>query len=535
MAWNYDRAWARVGDLINQRPSVLVEDIEQRQRVLSEAGGTTLSARDALISIPRDRAVVVDGVHVYARLSNYDDYRLENGSETEASHKRALAFLHLLYGAMDRIVQDFGAQRIDYHGARLHCVVVDPLDNESARVLKALALAQALQGLIRQANQEIARFDYDPRLKIGIDSGKCVAINDGKGCEQEPLFLGAAANYAAKLADGDGDGIFPSNGVRSIVGLANLHRGLIDERSTPLRATELLEFRNMAYVGGFDLPPNLVGDQIQLNRLIAEWRNDIREQRAAAGGADTFRFHVHTPPLRSIDYNSLSPGNSIRMPVASLFADLAGYTAYIDRCMHSGSAGEAVRALHVLRGEFHNVLRRDFDSRKVRYIGDCLHGVIAFGTAAEIDLRKTAREAVKCAAGLQGSFEIVQQRLGGLQDLGLATGIEVGETPISRIGIRGERSVRIASSTATIQSQAEQERIENSGIAVGPAAFELLSFSERRYFDDRTRRDVDYDDVAYLFSVAAPALAASAAGSEDFRPHEEFRPHCDAPVHPHHR
>jgi class 3 adenylate cyclase len=526
MAWNYERAWTRVGDLINQRPSVFVEDIEQRRRFLSEARATSLSARDALISIPRDRAVTVDGVHVYARLSNYDDYRLENGAETEASHKRAMAFLHLLYGAMDRVVQDFGAQRIDYHGARLHCVVVDPLDNEAARVLKALALAQALQGLVRLANQEIARFDYDPRLKIGIDTGKCVAINDGKGCEQEPLFLGAAANYAAKLADGDGDGTFLSNRVRSIVGVAQLHRGLDEERSTPLRATELLEFRNRAYVGGFDLPPNLVGDQNQLSRLITEWRSDIREHRAASGGADTFQFHVHTPPLRSIDYNTLSPANSIRMPVASIFADLDGYTAYIDQCMRSGRAGEAVRALHVLRGEFHNVLRQDFESRKVRYIGDCIHGVLAFGTAAEIDVRKTVREAVKCAAGLQGSFEIVQQRLGGLQDLGLATGIELGETPISRIGIRGDRSVRVASSTATIRSQVEQERIEHSGIAVGPEAFEQLSFSERRYFNDRTRSRVDYDDVAYLFVTAAPAMAASVASSEDFRPHEEFRPHC---------
>jgi class 3 adenylate cyclase len=532
MAWNYERARARIDRLIAERPSVLVEDIELRRRFLSEGAGVQLGVQDALISIPRDTAVVVDGVHVYARLSNYDEYRLVDGRETEASHKRALGFLHLLYGAMDRTVQDFGAQRVDYHGARLHCVIVDPVGNEAARVLKALALAQALQGLVRLANREIARFDYEPRLKIGIDTGTCVAINDGKGCEQEPLFLGSAANYAAKLADGPGDGIFPSNRVRSVIGVAPLHRGLEDERSTPVRATDLLEFRNRAYVGGFDLPPNLTGDQTQISRLINEWRTDINENRATTGGADAFRFHVHTPPLRSIDYNDLSPGNSIRMVVASIFADLVGYTAYIDMCMRSGRAGDAVRALHVIRGEFHNVLRDDFESRKVRYIGDCIHGLLAFGTAREVDWRKTAQEAITCAAALQASFEIIQQRLGGLQDLGLATGIEVGETPISRIGIRGERSVRVASSTATIQSQAEQERLEGWGIAVGPVAFELLSFSARRYFNDRSLRGVDYDDVAYLFVAAAPALAAAAAGAHEIRPHEEFRPHCDAPVHP---
>jgi class 3 adenylate cyclase len=510
--------------LIEQRPSVLVEEIEQRRHFLSDGRPTRPSARDALISIPRDRAVVVDGVHVYARLSNYDDYRLENGAETEASHKRALAFLHLLYGAMDRIVQDFGAQRIDYHGARLHCVVVDPVENEAARVLKALALAQALQGLVRLANQEIARFQYDPRLKIGVDTGKCVAINDGKGCEQEPLFLGAAANYAAKLADGDGEGIFPSNRVRAIVGAAPLYRGLEDERSVPLGAAQLREFRTRAYIGGFDLPPNLLGDENQLNRLITEWRSDIREQRAATGGADTFRFHVHTPPLRSIDYNELSPANSIRMAVASIFADLDGYTAYIDQCMRTGRAGEAVRALHVLRGEFHNVLREDFESRKVRYIGDCMHGVLAFGTPSFIDLPLTVREAVKCAAGLQGSFEIIQQRLGDLDDLGLATGIEVGDTPISRIGIRGERSVRVASSTATIQSQCEQERIVGSGIALGPVAYSHLSLSARRFFPSRRYDQPHYDTLADVLGMAAVAAVAAtpstaAAAEPEFRPH----------------
>ncbi|MEA3048763.1 MAG: hypothetical protein QOG84_599 [Sphingomonadales bacterium] len=527
MAWDYQRAQARIDGLIRERPAILVEGIERRRQILSEARATQLSARDALISIPRDRAVLVDGVHVYARLSNYDEYRLENGSETEYSHKRALAFLHLLYGAMDRVVEDFGAQRVDYHGARLHCVIVDPPENEAARVLKALMLAQALQGLARLANQEIARFDFDPRLKIGIDTGKCIAINDGKGCEQEPLFLGSAANYAAKLAGGEGEGIFPSNQVRRIVGLPHLYRGLVDESAVPVRPSELLSFRIAASIGGFDVPGHLTGDQTQVNRLVEDWRRDIREQRSATGDITSFQFHAHTPPLRSIDYNRLSPGNSIRMPVASIFADLDKYTVFIDQCMRSGREGEAVRALHVLRGEFHNVLRDDFSSRKVRYIGDCMHGVLAFGTPAEVDLARTVREAVKCAAGLHGSFEIVQQRLGGLQDLGLAIGIEVGETPISRIGIRGNRSVRIASSTATIRSQAEQEDIEGSGLALGPVAFEYLSLSERRYFGDRFKQNINYDDVAYLFAAAAPALASTAAHADDFRPHEEFRPHCD--------
>jgi class 3 adenylate cyclase len=522
MDWNYERAAARIDGLINERQAVLVEGLDDRLQFLRQKSPTAvLAARSAFISIPRDRAVLVHGVHVYARLSNYDDFRLDAGAETEASHKRAFAFLHLLYAAMDRVVQDFGAQRVDYHGSRLHCVVVDPVDNEAARILKAISLAHALQNLVRSAARDIGRFDFDPQLKVGIDSGKCVAINDGKGCEQEPLFLGQAANYAAKLADGYGQGIYLSNHVRSIVGLAPL-AGLVEERSYPLRPPELISFRTRAQIDGFELPSDLRGDEDHAGRLINDWRKDILEKRDTTGSPEAFRFHAHTPPLRNIDYNDLSPANSIRMPLASIFSDLDGYTAYIDRCMAAGRAGEAVRALHVLRGEFHNVLRSDFESRKVRYIGDCIHGIMAFGTSASVDLPQTTREAIKCAAGLQGSFEIVQARLGGLNDLGLATGIEVGETPISRIGIRGDHSVRVASSTATIQSQCEQERISGSGMALGPVARSQLSLSAARHFQDGIMVQPDYDDVSAMVAGAAMlagAHSASVHAAEEFRPH----------------
>lgn len=223
-----------------------------------------------------------------------------------------------------------------------------------------------------------------------------------------------------------------------------------------------------------------------------------------------------------VKYDLLMPSNSIRMPVASLFADLDGYTAYIDRCMGSGRTGEAIRALHVLRGEFHNVLRADFKSRKVRYVGDCIHGIMAFGSESDIDLALTTREAIKCAAGLQGSFDIVQQQLGGINDLGLATGIEVGQTPVSRVGIRGDRSVRVASSTATIQSQCEQERISGSGIAIGPIARGHLSLSAQRHFPDGVMSNPDYDDVSAVLigtAMLAGAHSTSAQAAEEFRPH----------------
>src|SRR3954468_24366039 len=79
------------------------------------------------------------------------------------------------------------------------------------------------------------------------------------------------------------------------------------------------------------------------------------------------------------------PSNSIRMPVVSTFADLSGFTAYVDRCIATGRVQEMTANLHVIRGELAPCARDDFGARKIRFIGDCLHGLIAEGDRTETD------------------------------------------------------------------------------------------------------------------------------------------------------
>lgn len=524
MAWNYERARRRIADLVKETEGLRVEGLQERKRLLFEARGRQYSARDALFAIPRNQAVLVDGVHVYAKLCNYDQFRLQDSEETEHSHKRALSTLDLLYSSMDRLVQEFGAKRVDFHGARVHCVVVEPEDNEGERILRAIALAEQLKMLVIAAAQELGRLEFSPELAVGIDSGQCVAINSGIGHEQEPLFLGSAANHAAKLAETPRPGIYLASRVRAKIGLSVLG-GLKEEREYSIQG-QLPNLRRASLNLGFDLPEQLADIGGRVRRVLDEWVGEIQTGDFSLLAPTAFVFHAHTPPLQTIDYGNLSPANSIRMSLVSVFADLDGYTRYIDDAMTAGDVAEAVRALHVIRGEFHQVLKSDFAGRKVRYIGDCIQGVLAFGTIDAVDEPKTVAEAVRCAVGMKESLDIIRGHFPGLAHVGLATGIELGPTPISRIGIRGDRSVRVASSTATIQSQKLQEDIEGVGISVGPQAYAKLPYAARAYFIDGHKQFPDYDDVAALFAISSPAIAAPAATAAEFRPHEEFRPHC---------
>lgn len=507
MAWTYAKAQERINRLKNSVPEVnvehFVEDYLPRHRILAEA-----AVRDGQRTVPplagltNQQAVMVDGVHVYANLLNFDDFLLEQSRETTASHQRALQFLHLHYSACDRAVEQCGAQRVDFHGQRLHAVVVEPAGdhNRAERVRRAMTLALTMQNLASLANTRLGA-QLSGRYRIGIDTGVCVAIKGGRGTEPEPLFIGHAANYAAKLAEGAQPGVFVSDTVEAI-----LHGMSV----FPVATNRLIEGRST-----YDATAaaSTVGRDTSSEVLMESWQAEIRSGRAPS--LETFAFHYHQPPLSSIDYARLMPSNSIRMPLLTLFADIDGYTAYIQAAMSSRSGtSNAVRNLHVIRGELSAVLRDDFNGKKVRFIGDCIHGLFAVGDARSTDLPDTISNGTHLVGATRSSFDLCKKNLVGIDNLGLAIGFELGETPVSRIGIRGDRSVRVAVSRATAMAEDKQSQSDGRTTAIGPNALANASGAVRRIFATGAVRDLDYDAAKQNVplgntSPAAPAMVGS--------------------------
>ncbi|HET6523177.1 hypothetical protein [Sphingopyxis sp.] len=475
--------------------------IEARRLGLADAADAP-----PLFDLPDGAAVLVETVQVYVRTLNYDDFRLQDGAETEASHARGLSYLHVLYSAGDRVVEQVGGQRVDHHGSRMHAVVTEPRGNASVaeRIAIAIAFAEEMIALTDAAGREfLSEVGVRPRFRVGIDIGRCVAINSGRRDEREPMFIGPAANHAAKLAAGNAEGIYLSDRIRALFGLRRAP-GISEERAWTANSVELGLLRDGALT---------VRDSAALTASRLErWREDVRGRVTASVGPSAFAFHHHTPPLKSIDYDDLSPSRSIRMPLVSIFADLDRYTAYIDRCMANGRLAEAVRLLHILRSEFNAVLQDDFGSRKVRFIGDCIHGILAEGTSRDTDLAGSVSLAARCAGGLRSSFKLCQQLIAGANELGLAIGFELGETPVSRIGIRGNRAVRTASSLAVRASEQCQSDCGGAQSKIGPKAYAQATPAVRRLFGPgRVVDDLCYDDVET--AVNAPRVAATVAGA----------------------
>lgn len=527
MAWNERRARERIEEAVATAPKVRVERFDtdymssyrSRSIELAEAGERQ---PPPLFELGAGRAVVAQTVQIYVGIVNFDEFRIENETETEAAHKRMLRLQHVLYSACDRVAEQCEVQRVDFHGSRMHAVVPsdDPNGVTIEDVGKAFRFVTLFSDLAGKAIRDLVEEDMVVRFRFGIDAGRCVAIDNGTALEREPMFLGSPANHAAKLAEGSEPGIFVSDAVRVPIGNPGL--GSVAERVLSIDEGSV---RRAINARATTLGTAVFSQDLRLrtvSSLLEDWKGEIARSEALDPTMPTFTFREGRLPLSDVEFADLSPSRTTRLPLVSMFADLSGYTAYIDEAVRRGAVGEAVRALHVLREEFRNVVEKDFGGRKVRFIGDCIHAVLADGSTTA-EPRRSVTTAVRAAAALHASFDICRSLLKDIERLGLAVGLEHGTTPITRLGIRGTRSVRVASSLACCRSEKEQKMIPTNGVRVGPRAFEHMPFSLRPFFDrDGAAHTLDYDDVC-----------ASAEGASGLRATPPIVPRVHVATPPH--
>src|SRR5690606_22296260 len=111
--------------------------------------------------------------------------------------------------------------------------------------------------------------------------------------------------------------------------------------------------------------------------------------------------------------------------------------------------------------------------------------------------------------------------LPGIADLGLAIGIDYGATPICRIGLRGDASVRAAASRTTCVSETEQRRCNGTETALGESAFKASPASIREAFsENRVIANLDVDTAEVLLGTMPSPYVASGAAAEPMRAHE---------------
>jgi class 3 adenylate cyclase len=461
--WNKDRATKRIDAKIDALP---VKDIEIKEYV-----------RDMSLSgLANTTAYRVDGVHLYADILNLEDMLNVTNVEGETCHKQTLRFLNLHYRAVYRIIGRVDSILVDFHNQRLHSVFAKPYDDEAKRVHRTVATGQLIIDVLAQTGEDA---DHPAaKVRIGIDTGKALAVNNGRRGHREPLFLGEPANYAAKRAGGGSAvGIYLTNKARKAIGLSEVTN--VD--TAPLTASEIEASQKKA---------NL---DVTVDQIVKEWAEDLKNSPIGA-----FEFTGHTPPYSTLDIEELSAKNSRRQDAATVYGDIDGFTAYVGSNIGTDAgAKHVVRTLHVLRAELDAVLHEDFKGRKVRFIGDCVHGLLVEGTAQTTDVEETISNMTLCAGGMRSSFDLALKRLKDkgtdATSLGLAIGFEYGPMTVTRLGMKGEL-IRCSVSRGVIAAESEQHRCSGKQTAIGKVAYGKSTHGVHAIFGDmRIRSGLDYD------------------------------------------
>jgi class 3 adenylate cyclase len=485
--WNEERARKRINTRMEE-----VEEVDIKDYV-----------RDTdLGNLPRSTAYRVEGTHVYVDILNLEEILGTTTDEGVTCHRRTLRFLNLHYRAVRRILQATDVIEVDFHNQRLHAVVAKPYGDEETRVHRGVAVAQLIMDVLQRTGEDADDIP-SAAVRVGIDTGTALAVNNGRRGHREALFLGPPANHAAKRAGGGNEpGIFLTNAARGVIGLDPVD----DEDDAALTEEEVLASEGHA---------NL---DVDADEIVDKWEGDLETNPIGR-----FEFSGHTPPFSSLDLESLSPANSKRQDAVSVYADIDGFTAYVgERVDDEEQAKDVVRTLHVLRGELDAVLDADFGGTKVRFIGDCVHGVLAEGTAQTTDDEETISTVTLCAGGMRSSFELALALLAqeGIDtgELGLAIGFEFGPIALTRLGMKGAM-VRCGVGRSVLESEEEQLRCVGTETAMGPVAYDEASAPVRELFGpSRVRSGLDYPTVVEALAdsgdktaKASRALARAAA------------------------
>lgn len=491
MSWNAKRAEARIRAHLRTVPGV-----EPNVTLAKYAADAALKERGLMDRLPVRRTFLVEGVHLYGQLLDFDSLVVEDGRETVASHARVLQFLDMHYRVWDGIIDGESCDRVDYHGARLHAVVTRPEGDPKGQVERAIALAAKLT----EASARVGSVHGFPsRVRFGIDHGKCLAMSTGRAHEKDTLFLGSPANHAAKLAaQSNVEGIFLTPGAQRILGAATLRKSATGDQM----ALDEAYVRDSARQYRFE----------RLDRVVAR----LSEPEARP---PIFRFHRATPPLSTVKFVELVPSNSVRMGMASLFADIDGFTAFVEDAIQRGSDAikNAVTTVHVIREELNDVLGEDFGGKRVRFVGDCIHGCLAAGKAQD-DPADAVKDAVLCATGMRDSFGLCQKIVNPGATIDLAIGIEYGPVPLTRIGESGAESIRCAAARAVVQAEREQQAISGGGIRLGVQAAGLANPVVRKHFAAASSI-MSYDSAADLLGAVASPVVQVLRSEPTARPH----------------
>lgn len=448
MSWNYDVSRERIRKHLENAGEIEIE------KLVRDADLRSLLSETACREI--------FGAHVYVDVPNFAKLATEIDGE---EYRRVIQAVHLYQREVSRIVEDegiFDGVRVHFQGPKLHALFFRPIDAAGDLATKAVLLQAVLREFVDSVFNPAFPALENVEISGGADIGNAIGTQDGMKGDRELLFVGAPANYAAKITADAGQ----------LRMTARVYNELPKETQ---RLCSKADDGNYVFgsVGHATL-------QNLLEKVGVKWNPEASAKRLEE---DKRKFPLkdiqYSNAEELIDLDSLGITNNRRVTAASLFADVDGFTAYVDSAKTTELKKAALRVLHAIRHEMAAVIKHDFDGLRIQYQGDRAQALLHL---PKEDFPAIAEKAVGMAAGLQSSMEYtLKECLPESAPLKLAVGIDVDLTLVSKLGIRGERD-RICIGLGVVDAEECQEQCKGGEVGITSEVHGMLEASTRKHF-----------------------------------------------------
>lgn len=414
MGWNEERSRKRVKDSDFHDFEVDVQDL---RRTMDFHNLGTKDVRRA------------EGVHLYVDVPGFHDAVADARDDTQKQKKlvRAASVLRKIQrDLMD--ADDIGD--IQRQTVRLHALAYKPYDTDA----EAQSAERARQAVIHTVTQNTYAIDvFDTVFNeirfgsaAGLSGGTSYIANIGKHGNRELISLGSCANLAAKIL-GANDTITVTKDVYSLLS-DNLKEHF--KKSATVAGEQSFRATGLRWSQHPDLAHQLgvSWDEDKWRKKTEAYRDELPLNEIGVSDTTTL-----------IDLDQLTERNCKRTAAVAIYADLDGFTRYVQEAEDDEKVVSLIRQFHMIRAEFHSVIGSDYEGLTLQHRGDCILALLHV-PCGDDNHAKRCRKAVDIAIALQSSMDhVLNEHLYDRKDIHVAVGLDVGKAFVTRLGKRGRR------------------------------------------------------------------------------------------------
>jgi len=472
MAWNEKRSKERVKANDFKDYELNVQDLSRSMDF------TNLGKKDVR------RAT---GVHLYVDVPNFHQAVDDAGNDLQKQGKllRASSVLRRVQGEL--LAQD-DVGDIQRQSVRAHGLVFRPYDGEDDpkdgdRAKRAVIHAITQNTYVLDVFNDVFSDVRDFSSAVGLASGTSYLANIGKSGKRELISLGTCANIAAKII-GHNDTITITSDMYDVLPDFLQEFFKEDEEVAGVQTYQSSGLR-------WSKQPELA-KKLGVVWKSESWRNKTEEHRDALPLSE---IEVSDASVL-IDVSKLSERNCKRTQAVTFYADLDGFTRYVQEAETDEKVISLIRQFHMIRSEFQSVAEVDFDGLVLQHRGDCILGIVHLpsGQSSHAD---RCEDAVDLAIGIQSSMQhVLNEHLTDRKDIHVAIGLDVGKVMVSRLGKKGER-ITICFGPEVTEAERLQYISSAKQIRISSEIYDQLSDEDVK--EEFTKRGVAYAATSLTF------------------------------------